>query len=95
MWRSIRSNRERRTKGKGRFLSRDLAPAIRYFEDMARLTRSQLIVTPELLGNCRRSPRFPHSSVITFVVRVSYLPSRQIRFPGRFVSIVADSLDDL
>lgn len=50
-------------------------------------------VFPELIGPCGLRPRFPHSSVIAWVVRVSSLPPTRSQSSGCGTSFVPDSLD--
>jgi hypothetical protein len=70
-------------KARGRFLLRDIALSVRFFEALVRLPNHNSVITKSPRSH-ELSPRSLHSSVITCVVRVSSLP---------FSSLVADSLD--
>lgn len=86
-----------RTKARGRFLLRDLAPAFPNFRRSGTVPRSQLLVTSELFGTCEQSPPLPvprhHIRCKSFLV-----PSAAASCLGACVSLasvpLAGSLSD-
>jgi hypothetical protein len=79
-----------RTKAKGRFLFRDLAPASD-FRRSGSVPDHNYSSLQSCSRRASRAHRFPYSSVITFAVR-AFCSMRGNQFPGCYVSLVSDTL---